>query len=85
MTPEGPTQIALAEFRVIMEHIGTRDLVQEFLAFKVFPTMKEWAMLKLEGKKEGRRTYLVALPLQIQKTFQSALPRMAGHNRSNVQ
>jgi hypothetical protein len=52
MTPEGPTQIALAEFRVITEHIGTRDLVQEFLAFKVFPTMKEWAMPKLEGKKK---------------------------------
>jgi hypothetical protein len=85
MTPEGPTQIALAEFRVITEHIGTRDLVQEFLAFKVFPTMKEWAMPKLEGKKEGRRTYLVALSLQIQETFQSALPRMARHNRGNVQ
>jgi hypothetical protein len=60
MTPEGPTQIALAEFRVIAEHIGTRDLVQEFLAFKVFPTMKEWAMPKLEGKKkEGE---LIRLP-----------------------
>jgi hypothetical protein len=53
MTPEGPTQIALAEFRVIAEHISTRDLVQEFLAFKVFPTMKEWAMPKPEEKKEG--------------------------------
>jgi hypothetical protein len=60
MTPEGPTQIALAEFRVIAEHIGTGDLVQEFLAFKVFPTMKEWAMPKLEGKKkEGE---LIRLP-----------------------
>jgi hypothetical protein len=60
MTPEGPTQIALAKFRVIAEHIGTRDLVQEFLAFKVFPTMKEWAMPKLEGKKkEGE---LIRLP-----------------------
>jgi hypothetical protein len=36
-----PSQIALAEFRIIAEHIGTRDLVQEFLAFKTFPTMKE--------------------------------------------
>jgi hypothetical protein len=27
-----PSQIALAEFRVISDHIGTRDLVQEFLA-----------------------------------------------------
>jgi hypothetical protein len=60
MTPEGPTQIALAKFRIISEHISTRDLVQEFLAFKVFPSMKEWTMLKLEGKKkEGE---LVRLP-----------------------
>jgi hypothetical protein len=60
MTLEGPTQTALAEFRIIAEHIGTRDLVQEFLAFKIFPTMKEWAMPKLEGeKKEGE---LVRLP-----------------------
>jgi hypothetical protein len=60
MTPEGPTQIALAEFRVIAEHIGTRDLVQEFLAFKVFPNMKEWAMPKLEGKK--KKGELIRLP-----------------------
>jgi hypothetical protein len=60
MTPEGPTQTALAEFRIIAEHIGTRDLVQEFFAFKIFPTMKEWAMPKLEGKKkEGE---LIRLP-----------------------
>jgi hypothetical protein len=52
MTPEGPTQTALAEFRIIAEHIGTRDLVQEFLAFKIFPTMKEWAMPKLEREKK---------------------------------
>jgi hypothetical protein len=85
MTPEGPTQIALAEFRIIAEHISTRDLVQEFLSFKVFPTMKEWAMPKLEGKKERGRTCPAALSLQIQETFQSTLPRMAGYNRSNVQ
>jgi hypothetical protein len=60
MTLEGPTQIALAEFRVISEYIGTIDIVQEFLAFKIFPTMKEWAMPKLEReKKEGE---LVRLP-----------------------
>ena len=59
MTPEGPTQIALAEFGVIAEHIDTRDLVQEFLSFKVFPNMKEWAMSKLKGKKkEGELIWL---------------------------
>jgi hypothetical protein len=60
MTPEGPTQQALAEFKIISEHISTRDLVQEFLAFRVFPILKEWEMPKLEGeKKEGE---LVRLP-----------------------
>jgi hypothetical protein len=53
MTPGSPSQIALAEFRVIAEHIGTRDLVQEFSAFKVFPTLKEWDMPKLKGEKKG--------------------------------
>jgi hypothetical protein len=52
MTPNSPSQIALGEFRVIAEHIGTRDLVQEFLAFRVFPTLKEWDMPKLKGEKK---------------------------------
>jgi hypothetical protein len=60
MTPESPSQIALGEFRVIVEHIGTRDLVQEFMAFRVFPTLKEWDMPKLKGEKKKRE--LVRLP-----------------------
>jgi hypothetical protein len=60
MTPKSPSQIALGEFRVIAEHIGTRDLVQEFLAFRVFPTLKEWDMPKLRGEKKKRE--LVRLP-----------------------
>jgi hypothetical protein len=55
-----PSQIALAEFRVISDHIGTRDLVQEFLAFKVFPTLREWEMPKLDGEK--KKGELVRLP-----------------------
>jgi hypothetical protein len=51
MTPGSPSQVALAEFRVIADHIGTRDLLQEFLAFRVFPTLKEWEMPKLKGKR----------------------------------
>jgi hypothetical protein len=60
MTPNSPSQIALGEFRVIAEHIGTRDLVQEFLAFRVFPTLKEWDMPKLKGEK--KKGELVRLP-----------------------
>jgi hypothetical protein len=59
MTPESPSQIALGEIQVIAEHIGTRDLVQEFLAFRVFPTLKEF-MPKLKGEKKKRE--LVWLP-----------------------
>jgi hypothetical protein len=50
MSPGSPSQIALAKFRVIADHIGTRDFVQEFLAFRVFPTLKEWEMPKLDGE-----------------------------------
>jgi hypothetical protein len=57
-----PSQIALAEFRVISDHIGTRDLVQEFLAFKEFLTLREWEMPKLEGEK--KKGELVRLPYQ---------------------
>jgi hypothetical protein len=60
MTPKSPSQIALGEFRVIVDHIGTRDLVQEFLAFRVFPTLKEWDMPKLKGEK--KKGELVRLP-----------------------
>jgi hypothetical protein len=60
MDPDSPCQIALSEFRVVAEHIGTRDLVQEFLAFRVFPTLREWDMPKL--KEEKKKKELVRLP-----------------------
>jgi hypothetical protein len=60
MTPGSPSEIALAEFRVIADHIGTRDLVQEFLAFRVFPTLKECEMTKLE--REKKKGEFVRLP-----------------------
>jgi hypothetical protein len=57
MKPESPSQIALGEFWVIAEHIGTRDLVQEFLAFGVFPTLKEWDMPSSKGKRKRRNLF----------------------------
>jgi hypothetical protein len=60
MKPKSPCQVALGKFRVIAEHIGTRGLVQEFLAFRVFPTLKEWDMPKLKGEKKEKK--LVRLP-----------------------
>jgi hypothetical protein len=52
----------VGEFRVVSEHIGTRDLVQEYLANRVFPTLKEWNMPKLKGEK--KKNELVRLPYQ---------------------
>jgi hypothetical protein len=63
MEPWSPCQQDVAEFQVVAEHIGTRDLVQEYLAYKVFPTLSEWNMPKLKGSKEKKE--LVRLPYKI--------------------
>jgi hypothetical protein len=42
----------VGEFRVVSKHIRTRDLVQEYLANRVFPMLREWVMPKLEGEKK---------------------------------
>jgi hypothetical protein len=52
MTPGSSCPDAVGEFRVVSEHIGTRDLVQEYLANRVFLTLKEWGMPKLKGEKK---------------------------------
>jgi hypothetical protein len=55
-----PCQLAEVEFRVVAAEISTRDLVQEYLANKTFPTSSGWGMPK---KKEGGKKYeLVWLP-----------------------
>jgi hypothetical protein len=49
-----PCQLAEVEFRVVSEHISTRDLVQEYLANRTFPTSSGWGMPK---KKEEEKKY----------------------------
>ena len=39
MTSGSPCQQAVAEFKVVAEQISTRDLVQEYLANRVSPTL----------------------------------------------
>jgi hypothetical protein len=48
-----PCQVAEVEFRVVAVEISTRDLVQEYLANKTFPTSSGSGMPK---KKEGGKT-----------------------------
>jgi hypothetical protein len=69
MTPGSACPDAVGKFRVVSEHIETRDLVQEYLANRVFPTLKEWSMSKLKGKK--KKNELVRLPyhLKFKKHF----------------
>jgi hypothetical protein len=52
-----PCQLAEVEFRVVAEHICTRDLVQEYLANRTFPISSWWGMPKKE--KEGKKYELV--------------------------
>jgi hypothetical protein len=51
-----PCQLAEVEFRVVEEHISTRDLMQEYLANKTFPTSGGWGMPK--KKEEGENLSL---------------------------
>jgi hypothetical protein len=60
MLQGSPCREAVGESQVVSEHIGTRDLVQEYLANRVFPTLKEWNMPKLKGEK--KKNELVRLP-----------------------
>jgi hypothetical protein len=55
-----PCQVAEVEFRVVATEVSTRDLVQEFLANRVFPTSSGWRMPK--KKDGGKKHELVRLP-----------------------
>jgi hypothetical protein len=54
-----PCQVAEVEFRVVAAEVSTRDLVQEYLANRVFPTSSGWGMPK--KKDEGKKHELVRL------------------------
>jgi hypothetical protein len=77
-----PSQIAMAEFRVISDHIGTRDLVQEFLAFKVFPKMMDWEMPKLEGEKKKGELLRLPYYYKFKKHFKN--PARSGWTQSRL-
>jgi hypothetical protein len=55
-----PCQLAEVEFRVVAGHISTRNLVQEYLASRTFPTSSGWGMPKT--KEEGKKYELLRLP-----------------------
>jgi hypothetical protein len=54
---------------VVAEQIGTRDLVQEYLSYKVFPTLSEWNMPKLKGTKEKKELVRLPYKFKFEKQF----------------
>jgi hypothetical protein len=60
MKPGSACQLAVVEFRVVAEQISTRDLVQEYLANRISPTLSDWSMPELKGTK--KKNELVRLP-----------------------
>jgi hypothetical protein len=53
-------QACQAAFNTVCTNIGTRDLVQEHIAYKVWPLANEWEMLKetATGSSQGGLVYL---------------------------
>jgi hypothetical protein len=53
-------QACLVAFNTVCNYIGTRDLFQEHIAFKVWPLVNEWEMLKetTDSSSEGGLVYL---------------------------
>jgi hypothetical protein len=47
-------------FNTVCTHIGTRDLVQEHIAYKVWPLASEWEMSKeaVAGSSQSGQVYL---------------------------
>jgi hypothetical protein len=69
MSTGSPCQEDVAEFRVVAKQISTRDLVQEYLAYKVFPTLSEWSMPKLKGTKEKKELVRLPYRFKFEKQF----------------
>jgi hypothetical protein len=73
-----PCQLAEVKFRVMAEHISTRDLVQEYLTNITFPTSGGWGMPK--KKEEWNKYELVRLPYRFKFQKASTGPAPNGWN-----
>jgi hypothetical protein len=69
MKPGLPCQLAVAEFRVVVEHINTKDLVQEYLVNRASPTLSNWSMPKLKGSKKMGELVRLPYRFKFEKQF----------------
>jgi hypothetical protein len=74
-----PCQLVEVEFRVVARHIGTRDLVQEYLANRTFSTSIGWGMPK--KKEEGKSMNLYAFLIGLNSRRVSANHALNGWSR----
>jgi hypothetical protein len=49
---KGTSQMAMVAFNTICSYICTRDLVQEHLAYRIWPLKVEWSMQESKGDDE---------------------------------
>jgi hypothetical protein len=71
-----PYQLTEVEFKVVAEHISTRDLVQEYLANRTFPTSGGWGMPKKRRKEKSMSLFDFLIGLSSKKD--SANPALNG-------
>jgi hypothetical protein len=64
-----PCQLARVEFRVVAEQISTRDLVQEYLANRTYPTSSGWGMPKMKGTKKKQELVRLSYRFKFEKQF----------------
>jgi hypothetical protein len=69
MTSGSSCQRPMVEFRVAAEQISTRDLVQEYLANRVSPTLSGWNMPKLKGTKKENELVRLPYRFKFEKQF----------------
>jgi hypothetical protein len=62
-------QLADVEFRVVAKQISTRDLVQEYLANKTYPTSSGWGMPKKKEAGKKHELVRVAYRFKFEKQF----------------
>jgi hypothetical protein len=64
-----PYQLVEVEFRVVAEQISTRDLVQEYLANRTYPTSSGWGMPKKKEAGKNHELVRLAYRFKFEKQF----------------
>jgi hypothetical protein len=57
------------EFRVVAEQISTRDLVQEYLANRTYPTSSGWGMPKKKEAEKKHELVRLSYHFKFEKQF----------------